>query len=72
MRVDLIKKIEDAAGEKLSDSCKRWVNNFKSATDNARDLARELYDSIRTKRRGLRKDIEMLILEQLKEERKNN
>lgn len=71
MRVNLIKKIESAIDEKLSDACKRWINEFNIDTHNARDLARELHESVRTKRRGLRKDLEMLILEQIKLERKS-
>ena len=71
MREDLIRQIEALIDSPLPEVCRKWIHSFSIDNHNARDLSFEVHQSIKVKKRGLRKDIEMLILEQIKKERKS-
>jgi hypothetical protein len=70
MRENLIKKIEDLIEQPLPDTCTKLIREFDNVIHNARDLSREIHEVTKVQGRGIRKDIELLIIEQLKRERK--
>jgi hypothetical protein len=70
MRENLIKKIEDLIEIPLPDHCKKWVREYDNRSHNTRDLAREIHESIKVRGRGLRKDIELILKDEIKKEKR--